>query len=252
MPPWLHGAWQLLLSACSSLSFLYFFFIPPFGFFLPPLFLHLCFLGTKSSRLVSENTINKMNHDTESLLIHNVRGWYDERVARRRSPSSLSVGGGVVTVEDLYIYTYIYIYMYMWIYIYIYSGTQMAAQSMRRRGNLSQEENQRVCMEGLVGRSGRVVGSAVPHGPACPQWAENSKNGKKKGLGDQKNREKKKRRLSCVASSAGSLGFVLLLSLFLSFPNSHCGLLRGLLLLSPSPGGLAGYSLNSYDYFRKR
>lgn len=166
------------------LSFLPFFFIPPFGFFLPPRFLHLCFLGTKSSRLVSENTINKMNHDTESLLIHNVRGWYDERVARRRSPSSLSVGGGVVTVEDLYIYTYIYIYVY--VDIYIYSGTQMAAQSMRRRGNLSQEENRHVCMEGPVGRSGRVVGSAMPHGPACPLWAENSEKGEKKGLGDRK------------------------------------------------------------------
>lgn len=144
------------------LSWIVFFFFPLFSFlFFSPsffFFLHFCFLGTKSSRLVSENTINKINHDSESLIIHDVRGWYNESVARRRSPSSLSFRGGVVTVEDLYIYTYIYICMwrYIYIYMYIYFGTQMAAQSMRRRGNLGQGENRCVWMEGPTGGSRRA------------------------------------------------------------------------------------------------
>lgn len=98
------------------------FFFSTFFFFsfFPLFFLHFCFLGTKSSRLVSENTINKINHDSESLIIHDVRGWYDESVARRWSPSSLSLRGGVVTVEDLYIYTYIYICIHGDIYMYVY------------------------------------------------------------------------------------------------------------------------------------
>lgn len=119
-----------------------------FRLFSSPLFLHFCCLGTKSSRLDSENTINKINRDSESQIVHDVRGQYGEREAQRRAPSSLSLRGGVVTVEDLYIYTYIYIYMCMRGYIYIYSDTQMAARSTRRRGDLGDEENRRVQTEG--------------------------------------------------------------------------------------------------------
>lgn len=66
---------RLLLSAGSP-SLFWVWFPPP-----PPSFLHFCCLGTKSSRFVSENTINKINHDSEPLIIHDAHGWYDECVA---------------------------------------------------------------------------------------------------------------------------------------------------------------------------
>lgn len=75
-----------------------------------------------------------------------------------------------------------------------------------------------------------------------------------KVAGDKKKKKKnrvKRKRLSRIASSAGSLG-LLIFSLFSPFQIPVVVFFCVFFLSPPPPGGLAGYSLNSYDYFRKR
>lgn len=125
--------------------------------------------------------INKINRDSESLSIHDVRVGYDERVARHRSPSSFSFRGGVVAVEDLYIYTYIY--MYMWIYIYIFLNTN-GGTVHEKTGKSRQRRKPAHPHGGAPGERGRRrgPGGTALHPTHPPRWpvAENDETGEKK------------------------------------------------------------------------
>lgn len=140
----------------------------------------------------------------------------------------------MLTVEDLYtIHTYIYICEREDIYIYIYFSWNTNGGTVHEKMGISRQRRK-------------------PVRPAGGVPAGEGDQGGKRGAGHKKrtNKKEKIKRLSRVASSAGSLG------LFLFFPSLQIPVALGFLLhvfLSPPPrSGLAGYSLNSYDYFRKR
>lgn len=127
----------------------------------------------------------------------------------------------------------------------------MAARSMRRRGNRGKEENLRIRTEGPRASGD---GEGDRGGQRCTRpilragpWQRTTKQGRKSGGRKNKQRGKKKTQSRCIFSRKPWIIFFF----FSSFSNSLC-IFCVFFLSPPPPEGLAGHSLNSYDYFRKQ